>query len=278
MHGLTADAHHMDGLAERLRADDPERYVLSMEIGDGKNSSLFVPIDSQTAEFAEKAAADPQLADGFHLICHSQGAILCRTYLEEFNSPPVRTLILLAGPNAGYYCDDRENCEFLGSLPDYVDILDEKLMYGDFIQGTVAPSNYWKDPFKLEKYLEGCRTLPRIDNELSDGDSARASRSSSTAEIRKARMESLQKLVLVGSSNDGTISPWQSTLFEFYENGSSSSVIGLRNSELYDAIGLRTLNEAGRMVRIISRLGHNDYLDPEGLDWIEANLFKYLSS
>lgn len=277
MHGLAGRAEQMENLAERLRADTPGRYVLPMEIGNGANTSIFVPIDEQVAEFAEKVSADGDLADGFHLICHSQGAIICRTYVEEYNQPRVKSLILLAGPNAGFFCDKRENCEFLGALPDYVEILDEKLMYSDFIQGMVAPTNYWKDPFKLEKYLTGCRTLPRIDNELAgDQNAEKPARRSSTPESRKAQLESLEKLVLVGSPNDGAISPWQSSLFEFYEDGSNTTVRSLRSSELYDAIGLRTLNEAGRMVRIISGMTHSAYLSGEGLDWVERNLFKYL--
>ena len=37
--------------------------------------------------------------------------------------------------------------------------------YDDFVQKSVAPSNYWKDPYNLTAYVENAALLPFLNNE-----------------------------------------------------------------------------------------------------------------
>ena len=46
-------------------------------------------------------AADPALyADGYHLVCKSQGALTCRCVIESMDDHKVDTFVSLAGPQA----------------------------------------------------------------------------------------------------------------------------------------------------------------------------------
>merc|ERR1712064_261631 len=49
-----------------------------------------------------RVAENPELYhDGFNLICHSQGAILCRGLISDWDNHAVRTFVSLAGPQQG---------------------------------------------------------------------------------------------------------------------------------------------------------------------------------
>ncbi|KAM7383052.1 hypothetical protein PAMP_002738 [Pampus punctatissimus] len=55
----------------------------------------------------------------------------------------------------------------------------------------------------------------------------------------------IKKLVLIGGPDDGVITPWQSSLFGFYN--SNETVVQMKDQEFYknDTFGLRTLNARG---------------------------------
>ena len=95
MHGLLATAEAMDHIEGWLKADFPGIYVHNAEIGhkDPKLDSLFISMNDQLSMFAQQLAADPNLADGFDLIGHSQGALLTRSYLERYQNHKVHNYI-----------------------------------------------------------------------------------------------------------------------------------------------------------------------------------------
>lgn len=68
---------------------------------------------------------------------------------------------------------------------------------------------------------------------------------------------------MVGSELDGTISPWESQFFGYYKiDDFAYSVESLRERRIYqeDLIGLRTLDESGRLITIKSPgIKHNFY-------------------
>ena len=68
-----------------------------------------------------------------------------------------------------------------------------------------------------------------------------------------------QKLVLVGGPNDETISPWQSTQFGFFKEGSTSTIETMRETKMFteDSFGLRTLDEKEAIVVCDTDASHN---------------------
>ena len=98
-------------------------------------------------EFSQKVSNDPLLADGFDLICLSQGNILCRGYVEIVNSPKVHKFIMIAGPNGGYYCGNLSLCpDPIDSIP-FLDQLIDEVVYTDLVQEMLSPANYWRSPY-----------------------------------------------------------------------------------------------------------------------------------
>lgn len=85
-------------------------------------------------------------------------------------------------------------------------------------------------------------------------------------------IESLDYFIMVGNEKDGMITPWQSVFFGFHPPGNDSAVLDLTERDIYknDWIGLKTLDEAKKLIRITSPgIKHNDYGDDIYSDWMK---------
>lgn len=228
-------------------------YILRMELKNGAIYS-FTPLGLQVDLFAQLIAADPHLQDGFNLVCHSQGGLICRGYVEKYNSPKVKRLVTLGGVNAGMYIH----------FPWYLRMLD--VFYNDFVQNRVSFATYWKDPFNRRLYLKYSSFLADINNERDYN------------ETYRQNLASLDGLVMLGSPDDGIIQPWQSTVGGFYKQN-SLEIEDLPEQEIYrkDLCGYKTLDEQGRLVRIVvSNVTHINYIVGPQLQIVEASVFPYL--
>ena len=72
----------------------------------------------------------------------------------------------------------------------------------------------------------------------------------------------LDKMVLFASPNDGIITPWQSAWFGAYAENSDIEVVSMEERDIYklDLIGLKEMNEQGRILKIESGRNHLQYL------------------
>jgi len=72
----------------------------------------------------------------------------------------------------------------------------------------------------------------------------------------------LDKMVLFASPNDGIITPWQSAWFGVYAENSDIEVVSMEERDIYklDLIGLKEMNEQGRILKIESGRNHLQYL------------------
>ena len=78
-------------------------YVRCVEVGNGIVDSWSRSMGWQLEQLAEQLQADRRLAKGFHMIGHSQGALLARGYVQRYNAPRVHTLVSWVGPQAGQF-------------------------------------------------------------------------------------------------------------------------------------------------------------------------------
>jgi len=106
MHGLNGKASWFDSMQDWIRQKHGNVTMFSFPIAEEKGSLLNLwdtgskVMDSLRAKVTE---APHLYENGYALVCHSQGALLCRTIVERMDDHNVHTLIALAGPQQGVY-------------------------------------------------------------------------------------------------------------------------------------------------------------------------------
>ncbi|KAM8793797.1 lysosomal thioesterase PPT2 [Eudromia elegans] len=217
-------------MGEGSRESHPGTNVTVLDLFD-RGQSLR-PLWEQVGGF--RRAVGPIMAAapaGVHLLCYSQGGLICRALLCTMPQHNVRSFISLAAPQMGQYGDTR----YLRWLfPRHVTSNLYRLCYTRGGQG-LSVCNYWNDPHHRELYLNSSDFLAVLNDE----------RLNPHADAWKRNLLRIEKLVLIGGPDDGVITPWQSSLFAFYD--ANETVREMRAQEVYvrDTFGLRTLDARG---------------------------------
>ncbi|KAL3598666.1 hypothetical protein D5086_006584 [Populus alba] len=187
-----------------------------------------------------------ELSKGYNIVGLSQGNLIGRGVVEFCDGgPPVKNFISLGGPHAGTasvpLCGSGIFCIL-------ADALMKSEIYSDYVQAHLAPSGYLKFPNDIPRYLEKCRFLPKLNNEIPEGRNT----------TYKERFSSLQNLVLIMFENDSVLIPKETSWFGYYPDGAFKPIVPTKETKLYteDWIGLRTLDEAGRVHFVNVSGGH----------------------
>ncbi len=98
MHGLGDAGSNpgMQSLAQSVMAKYPGLYAVAVDVADSIDSFLE-PVQQQVDEFAKVVASDPKLAGGFNVVGLSQGGLIIRAYVQQYNNPPVFNLVSICG-------------------------------------------------------------------------------------------------------------------------------------------------------------------------------------
>ncbi|CAL6080240.1 Palmitoyl-protein_thioesterase [Hexamita inflata] len=265
MHGLSQTAQDVQSIADWISEAIPGTYVKNCEVGNGPDATLVMTLNSQISELSTCINNDPKLKKGFIGLGYSNGGILMRGYLELYNhkKAPMKRMVTLSAPLGGFFCGTHSPCYTFGEFPSILTNLAADLIYTKIIQNVLGPSNYWRDPYNLESYLEGCATLPTLDNLVNP------------SEQKKKNFMSVDKMVLFGSAKDGAISPWQSAWFGTWGKD-DREVTPMEHRDVYekDLFGLKTMDQQGRIHRFESGLGHLDYYQDK--DFIVSQVVPWL--
>ena len=254
LHGIASSAPNMYIFSHWLASEFGVK-VYSLEIGNGQKTSMYTPMTVQLADLCATIYNISALKSGFNFIGMSQGGLLARGYVERCNAYPVINIITLVSPHGGVY------------------LKAEKVnMYGEFIQDHLSISGYWRNPLQLDRYFTQCKYLPFLNNENILNVHTNLSLQQYNNII------SLKNLVLVWSPNDDVLKPAESGKFSFYNP--SLAIVPLAETLLYkaDLLGLKTLNESGRLIIAQTNCSHVQHRDPICFSQLYPIFQKYLLS
>jgi len=240
-HGMGDTALGMSSIKKIIEDQLPGVYVKSLMVGGNivqdELSGFLGDANNIVAKVCAEIAADPEFADGYNTVGFSQGGQFLRAVAQRCPSPPMKSLVSIAGQHQGVYGFPR--CP--GENVYLCDLVRELLNYGayvGFVQDILIQAQYWHDPLHFDTYTEKSIFLADINNEKEVKN-----------ETYAVNLAKLENLVLVKNNQDGMVEPRESEHFEFYAPGQADVIVPLRESPIYleDRIGLKALDEAGRL-------------------------------
>lgn len=237
MHGLGDAGSNpgMQSLAKSVMAKYPGIYAVAVNVANGFDS-FVTPMQKQTDQFNAVVTGDPKLAGGFNVVGLSQGGLVVRAYIEQYNNPPVHNFVSICGVQNGEF-DCPLEIRIIPFLCDMFKANPYRFLFNGSI--PLSFSDYWKDSMNQTKYLTENRWLPFVNNE----------RPSKNAQYKK-NLESLNQLVLVEATKDTVVYPYQSEQFGGYKWGTTDTIFTMKQGAIYnnDYIGLKELDAAGKIL------------------------------
>lgn len=254
MHGFGGGPEDGDALAANLRAAHPGQVVVQVDLFN-HNASL-APMWNQTAGVADYVRNATAGFPAYHLICHSQGGLLCRAVIESMGDHRVDHFVSIAGVQMGQYGIPPG----WTALPAWILALGTDLAWIPFytwpwVQDDLGFPEYWNDPHHHKEYLNASAFLAIVNNETCH-DSAAAAQ-------RRANFLSVGAAHFFGSPDDGTLEPWATALFQTLDPSNSSRLIPMKQQPVYteDWFGLRSLHAAGRLTLTqVAGVVHHEWL------------------
>ncbi|XP_061075149.1 lysosomal thioesterase PPT2-A-like isoform X1 [Conger conger] len=234
VHGLFDGPKELSGLECFINKSHPGTNVTVIDLFDYKSS--LKPLWKQVEGF--KQAVLPILknsVDGVHLICFSQGGLVCRGIIATLPEHNIHSFISLSSPLGGQYGET----EYL-KIPLFSKFIKRQVHQFCYLPmgQKISICNFWKDPHKIHQYGKSSDYLAVLDSE----------RINPSAAIWKKNFLRIRKLVLIGGPDDGVITPWQSSHFGFYDE--NEDVVEMKDQDVYvkDVFGLKTLDARGDLV------------------------------
>lgn len=260
MHGLNGWAGYFDPMQSWIRQIDPTVEMYSFPLYEHMESltDLWTQGEALMEGIRAKVAASPEIyKNGYTLICHSQGALLCRSVVQRMDDHNIHTFIALAGPQMGEFGLPADWGKVIPWARDQVFLV----AYTSTAQDRLSLANLWHDPrprtgfaFHPQRdYWAGNTFLPVFNNDpnrMTQG--SKKPKDPAEGNRYKRNFLRLKNSIFTCGPADDQIKPYDSGIWNFYGEEISAGTVPLEQSQMWadDWIGLRTLGETQRLVRI----------------------------
>lgn len=239
-HGMgdTYDSESMKWVIEELEKGQPGLDIYSIYIDTDSNkdreASVFGNVMVQLTDVCDQIKnLDVDTNKGFNAIGFSQGGLFIRSLVQTCNVT-FNNVISVGSPQNGIA--DLPPCDPTNWMCKKRNEYIKSKMYTDFMQENNIQAQYYRDINIYETYLLKSSYLKYVNNELiKDLDYFN-------------RFISLNKFVMIMFTKDETLVPKESAWFWDIEP-KTGTMIPFENTDSYkyDLIGLKTLNEAGKI-------------------------------
>lgn len=232
MHGLLSDRNETNDLARWIHEAHPGTDTFAIPMFENTHSlhNMLEQVQKTSQTLIKYMV---KYSDGIHLVCFSQGGLICRGVLE-LTRHNVDTFISLSSPQAGQYGVPGI---FKQVFPDK--IRDELYIFAYTDVGQeISVCNYWNDPYHQDLYKKYSDFLAVFNNETHN----------SRSHEFKENFLRLKKLVMIGGPDDGVITPWQSSHFGFYDDKLQIQEMKTHMWYKEDSFGLQTLDMRGSLI------------------------------
>lgn len=125
----------------------------------------------------------------------SQGGLVVRGYIEQYNNPPVFNFVSICGVQGGEY-----NCPLEIQIIPFLCSIFAADPYNFIFNGSIpiSFSDYWVTYDNQPLYLTQNDFLPELNNQVPHANNA----------TYKQRISSLNKIALIAATQDTVVYPW----------------------------------------------------------------------
>ena len=231
------------------------------DVHDWRNA-VFGSLDNAVTSTCTQMVEDARLrsATVLHAVGISQGALVLRGMIQHpaCSSITFTSLVSIAGPHAGVaavpFCVPATDTDSQTPCRQFNELM-RAGAYTDAAQKQVIPAQYlWEAGVSADQFAAKGTWLGRALN---------LNAPASAAAFAKARLTALQRLVLFRFQDDALMVPRDTAWFAFV--GETGKVVALADQASYrsDVLGLRKLNDTGRLFLLTAPGQHASFT----MDW-----------
>uniref|UniRef100_T1PCN1 Palmitoyl-protein thioesterase 1 n=1 Tax=Musca domestica TaxID=7370 RepID=T1PCN1_MUSDO len=254
----------LGSIKKLLEQELNQTYVKSLRIGSNMimdyESGFFIHPNKQLDYVCQELAKDEKLKDGYNAIGFSQGGQFLRALAQRCPLPPMKVLISMGGQHQGVF--GLPKCPSLSSKTcEYIRRILNTAAYEEWAQMDLVQATYWHDPLKERDYIAHSTFLADINNEVF------------TNGLYAEHLNRLDKFVMVKFLNDTIVQPKESQWFEFYKPGQDKEILPLKESKVYEQLGLKQMDINQKLVFLATEGDHLQF----DRKWFLENIIPLLS-
>ncbi|KAJ2907930.1 hypothetical protein GGI21_003393, partial [Coemansia aciculifera] len=163
---------------------------LGASVGADRNAGFFGNINTQIDAVCTSLSAMEELQDGVNLMGFSQGGLFLRALVQRCPSIQAKVLVTFGSPHGGV-ARIPECASSSDTLCQWMRKLASRGVYSWYIRDHVIQAQYFKDPERIDQYLEYNIFLPDINGELEEEEEGENERN----DVYRERILALDKMV-----------------------------------------------------------------------------------